>query len=172
MPIGPPKIFVSHAWADKDLVTRLEQELQNAGAEVWVDHSGIRSGDNLPKRINDALEWCNILVLVWSDAASHSRWVELEWTNAISLDKKLIPCILDSVPLPSILSHKVRIDFHDFRQGLTQLLNALELVERPKLRPSTDVIKLLLHSGLLDDLSIDDFKKILKERDFFDKNVN
>jgi ABC-type bacteriocin/lantibiotic exporter with double-glycine peptidase domain len=42
----------------------LEAELRAAGAKVWVDHAGIRSGDNLPKRISDALEWCNMLLLM------------------------------------------------------------------------------------------------------------
>ena len=39
-------IFISHAWEDKPLVRRLEAELQAAGAKVWVDHAGIRGGDN------------------------------------------------------------------------------------------------------------------------------
>ena len=59
-----PKIFISHSWEDKPLVQHLEKELQAAGAEVWVDHEGIRGGDNLPKRISDALEWCTTLLLV------------------------------------------------------------------------------------------------------------
>jgi len=50
-PAGAPKIFISHAWEDKPSVRRLEAELRSAGAEVWVDHEGIRGGDNLPERI-------------------------------------------------------------------------------------------------------------------------
>ncbi len=75
-----PKIFISHAWEDKPLVRRLESELKAAGAEVWVDHEGIRGGDNLPERISEALEWCDTLLLIWSKAASQSHWVVLEWT--------------------------------------------------------------------------------------------
>ncbi len=54
--LGKPRILICHAWVDKPLVRRLEAELQAAGAEVWVDHSGIRGGDNLPERISEALE--------------------------------------------------------------------------------------------------------------------
>jgi predicted esterase len=86
-----PRIFISHAWEDKALVRRLEKTLADAGAQVWVDHAGIRGGDNLPERINDALERCNTLLLVWSKAAKSSHWVKLEWTNAISLRKLIIP---------------------------------------------------------------------------------
>ena len=55
MPIAPPKIFISHSWDNKPLVRRLEAEIKAAGAEVWVDHAGVRGGDNLPKEISAAL---------------------------------------------------------------------------------------------------------------------
>ncbi len=121
------KIFISHSWEDKPLVRRLEKELQAAGAEVWVDHEGIRGGDNLPERISEALEWCNTLVLVWSKTASQSRWVKLEWTNAISLERAIIPCRVDNATLPAILAHKAYVAFSDIEAGLAQLLQALRL---------------------------------------------
>jgi len=62
----------------------LENALREAGAEVWVDHTGIRGGDNLPKQINDALDWCNTLVLVWSKAAKASHWVELDQCDFVA----------------------------------------------------------------------------------------
>lgn len=71
----PPRVFISHTWEEKDkaLTHVLEDALRQAGAEVWVDHAGIRGGDNLAKQINDALDWCNTLVLVWSKAAKASH---------------------------------------------------------------------------------------------------
>lgn len=130
METGKPKIFISHAWEDKPLVKQLEAELKAAGAEVWVDHSGIRGGDNLPKRISDALGWCNVLILVWSEPSRHSRWVELEWTNAISLGKKIIPCVLNKIQLPPILANKAYISFSSTHQGISQLLLDLRLAQK------------------------------------------
>ncbi len=146
-----PRIFISHAWEDKPLVLRLEAELIAAGAEVWVDHVGIRGGDNLPKRISDALEWCNTLLLVWSKAASESPWVELEWTNAISLNAAIIPCCLDGTRLPALLAHKVYLDLHDSEAGITQLLHALKLARQPIKLASTETTEKLarvIHSQL------------------------
>ena len=57
MQLNKPKIFISHSWEDKPFVQRVEADLKSAGADVWVDHSKTRGGDNLPKRINEALEW-------------------------------------------------------------------------------------------------------------------
>lgn len=127
MSLNQPKIFISHSWQDKPLVRRLEKELQSAGAEVWVDHEDIRGGDNLPERISEALEWCNTLVLVWTKAASQSRWVKLEWTNAISLEKAIIPCRVDNAALPAILAHMKWVGFGDVEAGLAQLLLSLQL---------------------------------------------
>jgi formylglycine-generating enzyme required for sulfatase activity len=134
--MGKPKIFISHAWKDKQLVRQLETELTTAGIKVWVDHSDVRGGDNLPKRISDALKWCNTLLLVWTIDADKSHWVELEWTNAISLKKEIIPCIRDNTKLPDILANKLYIDFYNIRQGLIQLLKTLGVDKPPQaIRP-------------------------------------
>ncbi len=119
-----PRIFISHAWEDKALARRLETELQAAGAEVWVDHTRIRGGDNLPRRLSDALEWCNTLLLIWSEAARHSHWVELEWTNAVAFNKRVIPCRLSTTQLPPILSHLAYVDFHNMIRGLRSYYEA------------------------------------------------
>jgi hypothetical protein len=124
-----PRIFISHAWEDKALVRQLEKALTEAGAEVWVDHAGIRGGDNLPERINEALEWCNTLLLVWSKQAKASHWVKLEWTNAISLRKLIIPCPIDGTPAPPIMANTAYIDFSDDKKGMRDLLRALRLAQ-------------------------------------------
>ena len=79
-PSNSPRIFISHAWEDKALVRRLEAALKAAGAEVWVDHVGVRGGDNLPERISEALDWCDTLLLVWSNAAAG----DVQTSNAIA----------------------------------------------------------------------------------------
>ncbi len=193
--IGKPKIFISHAWENKALVRRLEATLGTAGAEVWVDHTSVRSGDNLPKRISDALEWCDTLLLVWSEAARRSDWVVLEWSNAISLKRTVIPCLLDITPLPGILANRAYIDFREINRGISQLLHALNLAQQPLMSAARDAAEpaapvidnqlieknrlvkprlphLPLRSHRLDNLAINDVKKMLKEKDFFDKNWN
>jgi len=137
MPPITPKIFISHAWEDKTIVRRLEAELQTAGAEVWVDHSGVRGGDNLPKRISEALAWCDTVLLIWSEAASKSHWVELEWTNALSLRKTIIPCLVSQVQLPALLANVLYVDCRDFADGFKQLRKALHLESPSAEQPSS-----------------------------------
>jgi TIR domain/Protein of unknown function (DUF1566) len=193
--VNRPRIFISHAWEDKPLVRRLETELKAAGVEVWVDHIGIRGGDNLPERISEALEWCNTLLLIWSDAGSQSRWVKLEWTNAISLEKAIIPCLLGTTKLPGILAHKAYIDFQNIDRGIGDLLHALNLVRQtvrptpisqaekaarvlhnqltespPSTKPRPP--QFLLRSEPLDELADNDVRVMLKEKEFFHSSWN
>jgi hypothetical protein len=121
------KIFVSHSWDDKPLVRDLESRLREAGAEVWVDHAKVRGGDNLPKRISDALDWCDTLLLLWSKAAAESKWVEKEWTCAISLERTVIPCQLDATRLPPLLANLLYVDLRDREPGVERLMTALKL---------------------------------------------
>lgn len=120
-----PKVFISHAWEDKNFVRRLEDKLRTTDSDIWVDHSDVRGGDRISKRVSDALEWCNTLLLVWSRTASESKWVELEWNAAVNLQKTVIPCLLDATKLPAILTGMAYIDFRNFDMGIEQLWHAL-----------------------------------------------
>lgn len=196
----PPRIFISYSRQDAAIMRRLEERLKAAGAEVWVDHQGIRSGDNLPKRISDALEWCNILLLLWSASAKASKWVEDEWTNAHSLGRRIVPCLLDATPRPGILASKVYVDFRKFEDGLEELFHFLGISEfsatshvaTPPREPRIDHGRLTeaiistkpqsphalpilqLRSQPQINFSRDDVQKMLKEWGFYDayKNEN
>ncbi|MGH7595549.1 MAG: TIR domain-containing protein [bacterium] len=178
-----PRIFISHAWEDKELVRRLEKTLADAGAEVWVDHADIRGGDNLPERINDALEWCNTLLLVWSKPAKASHWVKLEWTNAISLRKLIVPCPIDGTPAPPIMANTAYVDFSDEKNGVRELLQALRLAQ---IGETDSALANVIHSRLtqaepaavrkpplqfrserLDSLSGQAVKAMLKQHNFY-----
>ncbi|MDZ7290268.1 MAG: TIR domain-containing protein [candidate division KSB1 bacterium] len=122
-----PKIFISYAWENQSFARQLQESFREAGAEVFVDYTGIKAGESLPSRISAALRWCDTLVLLWSQHAATSHWVELEWTSGIALNLHLIPCRLDKTPLPEILWGKRYIDFTDFDRGFEELLAAVGL---------------------------------------------
>ncbi|MGH7453871.1 MAG: TIR domain-containing protein, partial [bacterium] len=149
MPITTPKIFISHAHENKPLVRRLEQELQATGAEVWVDHSGVRLGENLPENISKALAACNLFLLIWSNAASASHWVKLEWTSALSLQKTIIPCCLDETALPALLASLLYVDFRNEELGISKFRRDIELAQQSTSaapdEPTEELVRLLRH---------------------------
>lgn len=165
MKMNKPKIFISHSWEDNPFAYRLEADLKSAGADVWIDYNETRGGDNLPDRLGEALEWCDILLLVWSETAESSAWVKLEWSNAISLRKKIIPCKVGKNKLPVVLSCKVYIDFLDYESGLSQLLRALMLGDQSKMDTSigTQITIKDSHPSIHND--INKISKLFKMRD-------
>jgi len=187
-----PKIFFSHAREDGELVRRLQAVLKPAETEVWVDHLGIRGGDNLPERISEVLNWCDTVLLIWSDAASKSPWVKFEWTHAIALNKFIIPCRLDATSLPAILRNRASIDFHNVAQGIAELHKALRLVQplmpltsdsaaekkfpvtrgSVKDAPASPRPEIALRSKPLQDLTVGAAEKMLREKGFLDVERN
>lgn len=120
------KIFISHSSGDKKFSQQLEQQLREHGFEVWIDEKELRAGDRLPKKINDALEWCDTLCLVWSKAASKSNWVALEWESALAVGKRIIPFLLDETELPQLLSNTVYHKVNAHKMGVAKLVKLLQ----------------------------------------------
>ena len=100
--------------------------LKEADIDVWVDHEEVRGGDSIPKRINEALDRCDIVLLVWSARASDSIWVEREWSAAMHLNKVIIPCLLDDTDVPHLLTSYASIDFQDIESGWTELIRIFQ----------------------------------------------
>jgi hypothetical protein len=189
------KVFISHSWEDNEISRKLAEYLKRDGADIWIDYSKIHGGDSLPRRISEALEWCDTLILLWSKSAKDSYYVNLEWENALDLRKIIIPCLLDETKRPAILRRCLFIDFKNFDVGYSQLAYAFDLVMQPevikkvappvieklKKESETPVVpppiqrvlkpKILFRSKAK-TLSADDVKSMLKKFDFFDSSWN
>jgi hypothetical protein len=124
--LSEPKVFISYAQEDSERVRQLEQGLKSAGIKIWVAYRNIKPGQKTVRQICQGLDWCNFFILVWSKAAHHSTWVALEWENAVSLDKVVIPCLFDSTKVPAVLASTAYVDFQDFNYGFASLLNTLK----------------------------------------------
>jgi hypothetical protein len=170
-----PKIFISHSWNDNEISRKLAQYLKRDGADIWIDYARIEGGDKLPKRIGNALKWCDALLLLWSQAAADSYWVEEEWTNALALRKRIIPCILDKVELPPILSNRLYIDIQEFDQGYQELYRTLKLgiapIQQESAAARLNVLKPIFRSQTK-ALSGDEAIAMVKKHDFFDSDLN
>jgi len=120
-----PKVFISYAWNNKAIARQLQSDLMRDGVEVFIDYEKISGGDSLPARISAGLEWCNTLVLLWSADAAQSYWVSQEWENALQLQKRIIPCLLDGAKLPALLRRLLYLNFFSYETGYAQLTRAL-----------------------------------------------
>ena len=101
------RIFISHAWGnlgEGHLFTFINEWEDRH--ELWLDTHKIKPGDVVRQKILQGIEWADVVVLLWSKEV-----IELDGTNdiqirkdiqfeietALSLQKPLIPCLLDEV---------------------------------------------------------------------------
>jgi tetratricopeptide (TPR) repeat protein len=133
--MSQPRIFMSYSHQDAAFTQRLVGDLKQAGAEVWYDVIGIDQGDFM-QRIDDALRHCDWLVLVLSEAALASPYVQMEVNAGLHRVRQgqmraVIPMMAAPFPaesMPALWDVLQRYDATaDYPAALAGLLRALGL---------------------------------------------
>jgi len=106
-------IFISYSHKDKDYVHRLADALQSEGFEVWIDDR-IDYGTRWPLVIENAIDTCEIFILVASENSRASEWVQHELVRAQRLQKQIFPLLLKGDPWISFESTQ----YIDARDGV------------------------------------------------------
>ena len=103
-------VFISHSSATAAYAARIEQAFTAAGFDAWLDNSDLGLGVQLRPELHDSIRNSRVMVLVWSEAASRSRWVSAEILTAFHMDRFILPCVADDTPLPQFFGHPVYLD--------------------------------------------------------------
>lgn len=93
-------IFVSYSSKDRPFALGLVKELQNLGANVWIDQLGIGLGENWDNAIEEALEKSETFMLILSPTSVESPNVQDEVSIAINTNKKMVPILIEECKLP------------------------------------------------------------------------
>lgn len=93
-------IFVSYSSKDRPFALGLVKELQNLGANVWIDQLGIGLGENWDNAIEEALEKSETFMLILSQTSVESPNVQDEVSIAINTNKKMVPILIEECKLP------------------------------------------------------------------------
>lgn len=96
-------VFVSYSRKDSMQVAKAVELLEAGGADVFRDLDDIQYGDRWEDVIRTKLAEAERVLVFWSTNAQLSEWVEREWTVAISMQKRVVPILLDQTPLPQEL---------------------------------------------------------------------
>jgi len=127
----PPKLFLCHSSEDKEFVDWLAGQLRAVGVRVWLDKWEIRVGDSIVQKINDGISTSDHLVVVLSQKAVRSRWVNEELSGGLlrNIESKgafVLPVLVEDCEIPPLLSHRCYADFRtDRARGLSDLAEAL-----------------------------------------------
>lgn len=130
--VGRKEIFISHSSKDKQYAKWLAVDLANAGHKPWLDEWDIKAGESIPKKINDGIRDSDFVVVVLTDNAVKSNWVEREW-HAKYWDEiqqgmvRVVPALFSDCTIPTLLKMKKYADFrHSYSDGFEDLVLALK----------------------------------------------
>ena len=125
-------VFLSYNKANVAVARSVGAHLSLAGVDVWIDEWEIRAGDSIPGRLNEGLQGFDTFVVLWSTHACRSDWVRKELNTAImqalqdkTSQTRIIPCRLDTTPLPPLIRDLRAVDFSEHQEGIDTLLSEL-----------------------------------------------
>jgi len=88
------KVFVSYAATDKALAETAKHELATKGHvpsdTVFFDVQEITAGENIRQRLRSEIEAADAVVLVMTEQAETSQWINYEAGLADALGKKIL----------------------------------------------------------------------------------
>src|SRR5499426_3486852 len=118
------QLFISYSRKDVAFARRLAGDLEKAGYSVWWDITDLRGGDDWVRVIPEAIAASDFFLVVLTPNSTVSEWVRKEYTQAISLHKRIIPIMLEQTTVPFALNTINYVDFTS-EDGYTGSLNIL-----------------------------------------------
>ncbi len=89
------KIYISHAREDTPAARQLARRLEEAGLKAWVSEDEILPGDNWAKKVGQALEESDLMVVLVSGHAPEWQKEEIQYAlTAGQYRGRLIPVFL------------------------------------------------------------------------------
>lgn len=119
-------VFINHNTTEDAFVTRLANELRDYRVATWVDHDDIAPDEDWGQALLDALNRCEMMIVVLSPAAVTSIPVRDQWLHHLAQDKPLVIVIARPCVVPPELEGYTTVDFTETaEQNLLHVLRAL-----------------------------------------------
>jgi len=109
-------VFISHSKLDKPYAREVIQQLRQHGIEAWMDDQRIRAGKRWWEAIVAALRDCSAFVLIMSDEAAQSDWVNNEILVAKEFEKPIFPLWRSGDPRHPTFLMLANIQYYDVRE--------------------------------------------------------
>jgi len=122
-------VFISHAGSDTQIAREVAEVLAESSLRAIVDRDEIRTGDSFLSFMERSLQESDYCLLLWSEAASKSPWVRVEWEAAfwrtIQQSRRfLIVGRLQDFDSPMLLTPRLRVDLYPrLRPGIDEFVH-------------------------------------------------
>jgi formylglycine-generating enzyme required for sulfatase activity len=118
------QVFISYAnekgdkaGSDRQIADMICSALESENIRCWIDHRDIIPGEKWVNAMFNAVEQSKVMVLVFSENANRSQWVEDEITYALDEKIRIIPFRVENVtPQGALRVLRVRSQWIDAQQ--------------------------------------------------------
>jgi len=118
--------FVSYSRKQLYFAEAIALHLQKQGVEVWFDLQQLGAGADWAATLKAGYENCERLVLVASQSALASPYVEVEWATALKNGREVILAVVEDVDIPEKLRGCPTYDFRTwFKRPIQRLASYL-----------------------------------------------
>jgi CRP-like cAMP-binding protein len=128
--VSTMQIFMSYSRKDDLFARKLTTHLKDQRFNVWLDVFNIRAGTSWARQIGEALDQCQIMLLILSPDSLASGNVEDEWNYYLDKKKTIVPILYRKCDIPYRLFKLQHIDFVNLSYGsaFTQLIANLNML--------------------------------------------
>ena len=135
-------VFISHSSRDEAFAKQLCDDLRLIGHTPWIDQIEIRPGHSIISSIQDGLTQSRHAIVILSNAAIQSGWVDTEWKEkfweALTTQKiRVIPVLREACNPPLFLR---TLRYADFTQSYAVGFATLCLTLRPAQSQVPDIL--------------------------------
>jgi hypothetical protein len=127
------RVFVSYSTRDLAVANSLKTNLQRAGAVPYIAEYSALPGQSLSRAIGQAIDDCDLFLLLWSTNADESKWVPQEIGRAIAKGKPIMPVVLHAgIRLTGFIQDLKYLEWYKNPEAAVAWLN--DFVTREKTR--------------------------------------
>jgi hypothetical protein len=128
------RTFISYSRINKEFALKLALELRSSGFDIWLDQLDIPTGSRWDDEVEQALEDCEIFMVILTPASSTSSNVKDEIGYAIDTGKRILPILLEDAKVPLRLRRFQYVDFTEknYDEGVESAKKLLrKLIDEP-----------------------------------------
>jgi CRP-like cAMP-binding protein len=104
-------VFISYARADVEFAKQLTAGLRRLGVMVWLDVYSITAGKSWARQVGEALDRCELMLLILSPRSMASDNSDDEWNYFLDKKKPVIPALYEQADVRYRLNKLQYIDF-------------------------------------------------------------
>ena len=108
------QVFLSYSDKEREFMEKIAKTLMRESFTVWTNKTDIQTGTDFQAAINRGIEEADNLVFLMSPSSLASEYCQQELTYALSLNKRIIPLLIQPLDLDQIPQELRNIQFIDF----------------------------------------------------------